>query len=151
DSNYWDGELSQIRIFNKVLTNEEILEIYADGLDINAFDYIRRVETADGMALPNRVKKAINNFVVGCKSDSSPFEGVSNWDAMKAVFLFAGPRTSSGSLVPLKGKIFGVNGTFSNDQHNTLTGLKPIWGEYIELDLTLNQFQVGNMSMSYHC
>jgi len=72
-------------------------------LDPAAKSYIALVEAADGIALEPLIKNAINNFVKGCKSDASPNSGVSNWDAIKACCLLAGPRSLNGALVPLKG------------------------------------------------
>jgi len=38
-------------------------------LDPDAAAYITAVETADGQALEEKVKIAIDNFVLGCKAD----------------------------------------------------------------------------------
>jgi lysophospholipase L1-like esterase len=76
---------------------------FSGGLDPAASAYISLVQAADGIPLESSIKKAINNFVKGCKSDSSPNAGVSNWDAIKSCCLLSGPRSLNGALVPLKG------------------------------------------------
>jgi len=63
-------------------------------MDADAAAYITAVETADGQALEEKVKIAIDNFVLGCKSD-----GI--WTAIKASCILAGARTLAGALVPL--------------------------------------------------
>ena len=57
--------------------------------DADAAAYITAVETADGQALENGVKVAIDNFVLGCKQD-----GI--WTAIKASCILAGARTLAG-------------------------------------------------------
>lgn len=65
-------------------------------MDADAAAYITAVETADGQALEEKVKIAIDNFVLGCKAD-----GI--WSAIKASCILAGARTLSGALKPLVG------------------------------------------------
>lgn len=83
--------------------------------DLDALDYIRRVEAADGMAFEESVKIAINNFVVGCKADSI-------WSAIKASCILAGARTLAGALVPLVGTA-PTNFNFVSGDYNRKTGL----------------------------
>lgn len=64
--------------------------------DADALTYINAVQAADGQSLENRVKVAINDFVIGCKAD-----GI--WDAIVASCIMAGARTVAGAIVPLKG------------------------------------------------
>jgi hypothetical protein len=64
--------------------------------DEDAGNYIQAVETADAQALEPATRKAINNFVIGCKQD-----GI--WTAIKASCILAGARTLDGALVPLAG------------------------------------------------
>jgi hypothetical protein len=52
-------------------------------MDPDAAAYITAVETADGQALEEKTKIAIDNFVLGCKAD-----GI--WDAIKASCILAG-------------------------------------------------------------
>lgn len=66
------------------------------GLDVDAADYIRRVEDADKNYLEPIVRHAINNFVLGCKEDSI-------WSALKASCILMGARTVAGALTPLVG------------------------------------------------
>ena len=65
-------------------------------MDPDAAAYITAVETADGQALEEKVKLAIDNFVLGCKAD-----GI--WSAIKACCILAGARTLNGALTPLVG------------------------------------------------
>ena len=72
-------------------------------MDPDAAAYITAVETADGQSLEEGVKRAIDNFVLGCKED-----GV--WSAIKASCILAGARTLAGCLVPLAGAAPTNNG-----------------------------------------
>jgi hypothetical protein len=83
--------------------------------DADAQAYITAVEAADGQALEQNVKVAINNFVVGCKDD-----GI--WDAIKASCILAGARTLTGALVPLKGTA-PTNFNFVSGDYSRTTGL----------------------------
>jgi hypothetical protein len=85
-------------------------------LDPDAAAYIAAVEAADGQALEPGVVTAINEFVVGCKTD-----GI--WDAIKASCIMAGARTLAGALVPLKGAA-PTNNNFVSGDYNRKTGLK---------------------------
>ena len=87
-----------------------------DTRDPDALAYIAAVETADGEPLEAGVKTAINDFVVGCKSD-----GI--WDAIKASCILAGARTLNGALVPLVGPA-PDNFNFVPEDYNRVTGLK---------------------------
>jgi hypothetical protein len=74
------------------------------------------VAQADGQQLEPAVRKAINDFVVGCKRDNI-------WNAIKASCILAGARTLSGSLIPLKGAAPTNNGPFVSGDYNRETGL----------------------------
>lgn len=84
-------------------------------LDSDAAVYLAAVEAADGQTLEPAVKTAINEFVVGCKTD-----GI--WDAIKASCILAGARTLNGALVPLKGAA-PTNYNFVSGDYNRWTGL----------------------------
>jgi len=84
-------------------------------MDPDAATYITAVETADGQALEERTKIAIDNFVLGCKAD-----GI--WNAIKASCILAGARTLSGALVPLVGAA-PTNFNFVSGDYNRKTGL----------------------------
>jgi len=84
-------------------------------MDPDAAAYITAVETADGQALEEKVKIAIDNFVLGCKAD-----GI--WDAIKASCILAGARTLNGALVPLAGTA-PTNFNFVAGDYNRKTGL----------------------------
>lgn len=83
--------------------------------DPDAQTYIAAVEAADGQAIEGNVAYAINDFVVGCKTD-----GI--WDAIKASCILAGARTLSGALVPLKGTA-PTNVNFVSGDYDRETGL----------------------------
>ena len=84
-------------------------------MDPDAAAYITAVETADGQALEEKVKIAIDNFVLGCKAD-----GI--WNAIKASCILAGARTLDGALVPLAGTA-PTNFNFVSGDYNRKTGL----------------------------
>jgi hypothetical protein len=85
--------------------------------DTDAAAYITAVETADAASLPNNIKFAINNFVIGAKADGF-------WSAIKAACFLAGPATLNGALVPLVGPApTNVGGLFVSGDYNQLTGL----------------------------
>ena len=88
-------------------------------MDPDAAAYITAVETADGLPLEEKVKIAIDNFVLGCKAD-----GI--WSAIKASCILAGAQTTNGVLVPLVGDPpdpynFDLAG---DTDYNRKTGLK---------------------------
>ena len=85
--------------------------------DEDAGNYIQAVETADAQALEPATRKAINNFVIGCKQD-----GI--WTAIKASCVLAGARTLAGALIPLVGTApTNVGGLFVSGDYNRKTGL----------------------------
>jgi hypothetical protein len=83
--------------------------------DTDAAAYIAAVEAADGQALEEKTRKAIDDFVLGCKAD-----GI--WSAIKASCILAGARTLSGALVPLVGTA-PTNNNFVSGDYNRKTGL----------------------------
>jgi hypothetical protein len=84
--------------------------------DPDARRYIAAVQAADQQSLEPAVRKAINDFVVGCKAD-----GI--WSALKACCLLAGPRTLAGINVALVGSTPTFN-AFTATDYNRETGLK---------------------------
>jgi hypothetical protein len=84
--------------------------------DTDAAAYIAAVEAADGQALEERTRKAIDDFVLGCKAD-----GI--WSAIKASCILAGARTLTGALVPLVGTAPTNVGPFVSGDYNRKTGL----------------------------
>jgi hypothetical protein len=85
------------------------------GYDVAAQVYIDAVEAADGQALENGVRDAINNFVVGCKMDG-------NWGAIQSCCILAGARTLTGALVSIRGAA-PTNSNFVSGDYNRKTGL----------------------------
>lgn len=98
--------------------------------DPDADDYILAVESTQSAYLPMFVKAAIDALVRGCKADESPVVGVSNWDAMKACCLLAGPQTIEAALVPLKGPAPTPSATGTASYSRTL-GLAASSGFYL--------------------
>lgn len=88
--------------------------IYA--YDTDALAYITAVENTDNQELEYAIRVAINDFVVGCKSD-----GI--WNAIKASCILAGARTRLGAMNPLKGSA-PTNVNFVDDDYSRTTGLK---------------------------
>ena len=84
--------------------------------DPDAQRYIAAVQATDQQSLEPAVRKAISNFVIGCKQDGT-------WNAMKASCILAGARTLAGALVPLKGPAPTNNGPFVTGDYNRETGL----------------------------
>jgi hypothetical protein len=84
--------------------------------DPDALRYIAAVQAADQQSLELPVRKAITDFITGCKSN-----GI--WDAIKASCILMGARTLSGALVPLKGAAPTNNGPFVSGDYDRETGL----------------------------
>lgn len=96
--------------------NPRLLRPLASGLDKDAAVYLNAVAVADGEQLEPAVKKAINDFVKGCKQD-----GI--WDAINTACIMMGARTVAGALVALKGTT-PTNNNFVSGDYNRETGLK---------------------------
>ena len=109
-------------------------------MDPDAAAYITAVESADGQALEEPVKIAIDNFVLGCKAD-----GI--WDAIKASCILAGARTLDGALVPLVGAAPDKYGTEGNWNYNRKTGLQ---GDGSTNYLDSNQTATVTSPTNYH-
>ena len=98
-----------------ILINQITLAI-RELLDVDALNYIRNVESADGQTLEVNTYQTINSFVTGCKSD-----GI--WDSIKSSCILAGARTLNGALVPLKGTA-PTSFNFVSGDYNRKTGLR---------------------------
>jgi hypothetical protein len=110
-------------------------------LDPDAAAYISAVETADGEALEEGVKTAINDFVSGCKSDAI-------WGAIKASCIMAGARTISGALVPLVGDA-PTNVNFVSADYDRKTGLKGDRStKYLLANINYNDMEQNSISFS---
>lgn len=83
--------------------------------DRDALRYIAAVEAADQQSLEPAVRKAISDFITGCKAD-----GI--WSAINASCILAGARTLAGALVPLVGTA-PTNVNFVSGDYNRKTGL----------------------------
>jgi hypothetical protein len=95
-----------------------VINSYAfGGEDPDAAAYLNAVESADTQALEAGVRKAVDDFVKGCKAD-----GI--WSAIKASCILAGARTLAGALTPLVGSApTNVGGNFVSGDYNRETGL----------------------------
>lgn len=114
------------------------------GYDIDATNYIRSVESADGQTLETGVKDAINAFVVGCKSD-----GI--WDAIKAACIMAGARTLDGALVPLVGTA-PTNNNFVSGDYDRKLGIEGNGAtKYLDSNRNNNADPQNDVHMSAYC
>ena len=109
------------------------------GGDPDALRYIAAVQAADGQPLESGVRKAINDFVVGCKAD-----GI--WSAIKASCILAGARTLAGALTPLAGTA-PTNFNFVSGDYNRKTGLV---GNASTKYLNANRASNADPQNSYH-
>lgn len=88
------------------------------GEDPDAKAYLDEVEIKDGQALEAGVRKAVDDFVKGCKTD-----GV--WSALKAACILMGARTIDGALVNLPtATTIATNNNFVAADYNRENGLK---------------------------
>jgi hypothetical protein len=95
-----------------------VINSYAfGGEDPDAKTYLDAVESADTQALEAGVRKAVDDFVKGCKAD-----GI--WSAIKASCILAGARTLTGALTPLVGSApTNVGSNFVSGDYNRKNGL----------------------------
>lgn len=98
--------------------------------DADAIAYIAAVQVADGQGLEDDVKRAIDDFIIGCKTD-----GI--WSAIKASCILAGARTLAGALVPLVGTA-PTNINFTSPNYNRKTGLIGTGAAYLNTNRNLN-------------
>ena len=111
--------------------------------DTDASNYIDAVEVADGLALETKTRYAINNFVIGCKSD-----GI--WPAIKASCILAGARTLAGALVPLVGAA-PTNFNFVSGDYNRKTGLVGDGtSKYLNSNRAANAQALNNQSIAIY-
>lgn len=94
--------------------NPRLLRPRASG-DATALAYIAAVEKADGQTLESGVRKAISDFVVGCKLD-----GI--WTAIQSSCILMGARTLTGALTSLSGTA-PTNVNFVSGDYDRKTGL----------------------------
>jgi hypothetical protein len=98
--------------------NNRLLRPIANNIDPDAAVYLNAVAQADGQPLEPAVRKAINDFIVGCKAD-----GI--WSAIRVSCILMGARTLAGALTPLVGSApTNVNNNFVNGDYDRKTGLK---------------------------
>lgn len=96
--------------------------------DPDALRYIAAVQKADGATLEPAVKKAITDFVAGCKAD-----GI--WSAIKASCILMGARTITGALTPLVGTA-PTNVNLVSGDYNRKNGPAGGIGKYIDTNRT---------------
>lgn len=94
---------------SRILTSSYIIS------DTDAATYIALVEAADKTSLSYSYRKAVNEFIIGCKSDNI-------WTSLKSSCILLGARTLSGILVPLVGTAPTNNG-FVEVNYNRNLGL----------------------------
>lgn len=106
-------------------------------VDLDAEDYIRRVQLADGDTLEPAIKQSISRFVVGCKRDRI-------WNSIKASCILMGARTLAGALTPLVG-VAPTNANFVSGDYSRKEGLKGNGlNKYFEANRNVNADPVTN-------
>ena len=125
--------------------NPRLLRPRATGFtpaDADARAYVAAVRTADGQALETNVARAIDAFVLGCKTDGT-------WAAITHCCLLAGPRTIAGCCVALKGTAPTSNAFLAAD-YNRETGLKGSTAntKFLNTNVNHNTFAQNNFHMS---
>lgn len=110
--------------------------------DADARSYVSAVRTADGMALENSVIRAVERFVLGCKTDGT-------WAALSHCALLAGPRTIAGCCVALKGTAPTSNAFVAAD-YLRKTGLKGSTAntKFLNTNVNHNTLAQNDMHMS---
>lgn len=110
--------------------------------DADARTYVAAVRTADGQSLEPNVAKAIDAFVLGCKTDGT-------WAAITHCALLAGPRTIAGCCVALKGTAPTSNAFVAGD-YNRETGLKGSTAntKFLNTNVNGNTFSQDNFHLA---
>lgn len=108
--------------------------------DADAGVYLKAVESADQQQLELTVAQAINQFVLGCKSD-----GI--WGALNACAILMGARTLSGALTALVGTN-PTNSNFVSGDYARKTGLK---GNNSNKSLNTNRNNNADGQNDRHC
>lgn len=85
------------------------------GYDPDAERYLNAVELADRAPADPIVRRAVTDFVVGCKSDGL-------WGSFRQCGIMIGARTLAGAIVPLVGGTV-TNQNFVSADYNARTGL----------------------------
>jgi hypothetical protein len=95
-----------------------VINSYAfGGEDADAKAYLDAVESADTQALEAGVRKAVDDFVKGCKADAI-------WSAIESSCILMGARTLIGALTALKGTApTNESNNFVSGDYNRKTGL----------------------------
>jgi hypothetical protein len=125
--------------------NPRLLRPLATGFtpaDADARAYVAAVRTADGQPLENNVARAVDTFVLGCKTDGT-------WAAITHCALLAGPRTIAGCCVALKGTAPTSNAFLAAD-YNRETGLQGSTSntKFLNTNVNNNTFTQDNFHMS---
>lgn len=130
-------------IIQKFYSGKLNLNLYT-ATDPDARNYISAVEAADGQPLEPQVKIAINNFILGCKSDNI-------WTAIKASCLLAGAKTLNGALVSLVGTA-PTNFNFIPADYDRKTGLLGDGStKYLSSNRDNNADPQNNKHLSVYC
>ena len=112
--------------------------------DPDALRYIAAVQAADQQSLELAVRKAITDFIVGCKADGT-------WNAIKASCILMGARTLSGALTPLVGTAPTNNGPFVSGDYNRKLGLTGNGSsKYLDTNRALDADPQNSFHMAVH-
>jgi hypothetical protein len=110
--------------------NAEQREVAINFFDKDAAAYILAVQSADGQSLEPKVRSAITNFIIGCKSD-----GI--WESIKSSAILSGARTINGALIPLVGVAptqFQFTGTDGGWTYDRKQGLRSNGKNYLRIN-----------------
>lgn len=117
------------------------VDVWVNGpvFDVDAADYISRVELADEQELELSVKLAYDSFFRGVKTDG-------DFTKLKSACILAGARTLAGALVPLvAGMPAPTNVGFVAGDRSRATGLKGNGtSKYLNLNRTNNADPLNN-------
>lgn len=114
---YSIGEALDLRLLEQCVEkyNSSLSRIFTSSYSISDTDaatYVSLVENADKSTLTYSYRKALNEFVIGCKTDNI-------WTSLKASCILIGAKSLNGILVPLVGNAPTNNGfTISNYNRN---------------------------------
>ncbi len=143
------GYFGELFVVNRRLTSTEKTDVtnylmakfLRSGIDRDVDGWADRVSVADAALLATTTIVAASVMVTGLKAD-----GI--WTKIKGFFVYAGPASLSGALVPLKSNITPANVNFVSGDHDRLTGLKGNGSsKYINTGIANNVLSNTSMSL----